>query len=49
LATHILAFEGDSNVVWFEGNFSSYEENKHERLGAAADIPKRIKYRQLTR
>jgi len=49
IATHILAFEGDSTAVWFDGNYSSYEENRKERLGAAADIPKRIKYRQLTR
>jgi len=49
IATHILAFEGDSKAVWFDGNFSEYEVNKRERLGAAADIPQRIKYRQLTR
>ncbi|MBI9071893.1 MAG: energy-dependent translational throttle protein EttA [Melioribacteraceae bacterium] len=49
LATHILAFEGDSQAYWFEGNFSDYEENKKERLGKDADIPKRIKYRHLTR
>ena len=49
VATHILAFEGDSEVRWFPGNYSEYEEDRHERLGAAADIPKRIKYRQLTR
>ncbi|MBU2508442.1 MAG: energy-dependent translational throttle protein EttA [Bacteroidetes bacterium] len=49
IATHILAFEGDSKVVWFEGNYSDYEEKKKERLGAAAEIPHRIKYRQLTR
>lgn len=49
IATHILAFEGDSKVVWFDGNFTEYEANKRERLGAAADIPQRIKYRQLTR
>ena len=49
LATHILAFEGDSQVVYFDGNYSEYEADKKERLGAAADIPKRIKYRQLTR
>ncbi len=49
IATHILAFEGDSKVVWFEGNFSDYEKNKKERLGASAEIPKRIKYRYLTR
>ncbi|MGE5353345.1 MAG: energy-dependent translational throttle protein EttA [Acidobacteriota bacterium] len=49
VATHILAFEGESKVVWFEGNFSDYEENKRQRLGALADQPHRIKYRQLTR
>ncbi len=49
IATHILAFEGDSKVTWFEGNYSDYEEDRRKRLGADADIPKRIKYRQLTR
>jgi ATP-binding cassette ChvD family protein len=49
VATHILAFEGDSKVVWFEGNYSDYEKDRHARLGAAADQPHRIKYRQLTR
>lgn len=49
IATHIIAFEGDSKVVFFDGNFTEYEANKRERLGAAADIPQRIKYRQLTR
>jgi ATPase subunit of ABC transporter with duplicated ATPase domains len=49
IATHILAFEGDSKVVWFEGNYSEYEEDRKARLGAAADQPHRIKYRQLTR
>lgn len=49
IATHILAFEGDSKVYWFEGNFSEYEEKKKERLGTAAELPHRIKYRQLTR
>ncbi|HAF95709.1 MAG: energy-dependent translational throttle protein EttA [Elusimicrobia bacterium GWC2_51_8] len=49
IATHILAFESDSSVVWFEGNFSAYEENRRERLGAAADVPHRIKYKKLTR
>jgi sulfate-transporting ATPase len=48
-ATHILAFEGDSRVVWFEGNFTDYEEDKRARLGDAAAQPHRIKYRQLTR
>ena len=49
IATHILAFEGDSKVVWFEGNFSEYEEDKKKRLGVEADRPHRLKYRQLTR
>ncbi|BCR03722.1 energy-dependent translational throttle protein EttA [Desulfuromonas versatilis] len=49
IATHILAFEGDSKVVWFEGNYSEYEADRKKRLGAAADQPHRIKYRQLTR
>ncbi len=49
IATHILAFEGDSQTVWFEGNYSDYEKDRRKRLGAAADQPQRIKYRQLTR
>jgi ATPase subunit of ABC transporter with duplicated ATPase domains len=49
IATHMLAFEGDSRVVWFEGNYSDYEEDRKARLGAAAEVPHRIKYRQLTR
>jgi len=49
IATHILAFEGESRVVWFEGNYSDYEKDRRKRLGAAADQPHRIKYRQLTR
>jgi energy-dependent translational throttle protein EttA len=49
IATHMLAFEGDSKVVWFEGNYSEYEADRKERLGAAAEAPHRIKYRQLTR
>ncbi|MEZ4600892.1 MAG: energy-dependent translational throttle protein EttA [Syntrophotaleaceae bacterium] len=49
IATHILAFEGDSRTVWFEGNWSEYEEDRRQRLGAAADQPHRIKYRHLTR
>jgi ATP-binding cassette ChvD family protein len=49
IATHMLAFEGDSQVVWFEGNYQQYEEDRHRRLGPAADVPKRIKYRKLTR
>jgi energy-dependent translational throttle protein EttA len=49
IATHILAFEGDSKVVWFDGNYSEYEVDRKSRLGAAAERPHRIKYRQLTR
>ncbi|RVT92340.1 energy-dependent translational throttle protein EttA [Rhodovarius crocodyli] len=49
LATHILAFEGDSHVEWFEGNFQAYEADKRRRLGVAADQPHRIKYRPLSR
>jgi ATP-binding cassette ChvD family protein len=49
IATHILAFEGDSRVVWFDGNYSEYEADRKSRLGAAAERPHRIKYRQLTR
>ncbi len=49
IATHILAFEGDSRVVWFEGNYSDYEADRRKRLGKEADTPHRIKYRHLTR
>ena len=49
IATHILAFEGDSQVVWFEGNYQDYEADRKRRLGAEADTPHRIKYRKLTR
>ncbi|RJY08286.1 energy-dependent translational throttle protein EttA [Aurantiacibacter aquimixticola] len=49
LATHILAFEGDSHVEWFEGNFEAYEEDKRRRLGDAADRPSRVQYKKLTR
>ena len=49
VATHILAFEGDSRVTWFDGNYSEYEEDKRKRLGAEADQPHRIRYRQMTR
>ncbi|MDM7947675.1 MAG: energy-dependent translational throttle protein EttA [Oceanibaculum nanhaiense] len=49
VATHILAFEGDSQVVWFEGNYQAYEEDRHRRLGAAADQPHRIKYKPIVR
>lgn len=48
-ATHILSFEGDSQVVWFEGNYAEYEENRHKRLGTSADQPHRIRYKSLTR
>ena len=47
IATHILAFEGDSHVEWFEGNYQDYEKDRHRRLGADADTPHRIKYRRL--
>src|SRR5437660_232597 len=49
IATHMLAFEGDSQVVWFEGNYQDYEADRRRRLGAEADQPHRIKYRKLTR
>jgi len=49
IATHMLAFEGDSQVVFFEGNYQDYEKNRHERLGADADTPHRIKYKPLVR
>jgi sulfate-transporting ATPase len=49
IATHLLAFEGDSKVVWFEGNYQDYEADRRRRLGAEADQPHRIKYRKLTR
>jgi ATP-binding cassette ChvD family protein len=49
IATHVLAFEGNSETVWFEGNFSDYEVDRHKRLGADADQPHRIKYKPLTR
>jgi energy-dependent translational throttle protein EttA len=49
IATHILAFEGDSKVIWFDGNYTEYEADKKERLGEAAAQPHRIKYRKLTR
>src|SRR4030095_6606230 len=45
IATHILAFEGDSKVVWFDGNYQDYEADRHRRLGAEADQPHRIKYK----
>jgi ATP-binding cassette ChvD family protein len=48
IATHMLAFEGDSRVVWFEGNYQDYEADRRRRLGAAAEQPHRIKYRKLT-
>jgi ATPase subunit of ABC transporter with duplicated ATPase domains len=49
VATHILAFEGDSQVMFFNGNWSEYEADRRKRLGADADIPRRIRYRRLTR
>jgi ATP-binding cassette ChvD family protein len=49
VATHILAFEGDSRVVWFEGNYQACEEDRHKRMGTEADRPHRIKYRKLTK
>jgi len=49
VATHILAFEGDSRVVWFDGNYTEYERDRRKRLGSAALVPQRVKYRQLTR
>ena len=49
IATHVLAFEGDSQVTWFEGNFEAYEEHRRARLGAEADRPHRITYKRLTR
>ncbi|MGZ8137087.1 MAG: energy-dependent translational throttle protein EttA [Methylococcaceae bacterium] len=48
IATHMLAFEGDSNVVWFEGNYEEYEADRHRRLGSDADNPKRLKYKKLS-
>ena len=49
VATHILAFEGDSRTVWFEGNWQAYEEDRRRRLGKLAETPRRITYRKLTR
>jgi ATPase subunit of ABC transporter with duplicated ATPase domains len=49
IATHILAFEGDSQATWFMGNYSEYEQDRRQRLGAAADRPHRITYRKLRR
>jgi len=49
ISTHMLAFEGDSRVEWFEGNYQDYEADRHRRLGTEADRPHRIKYRKLTR
>ena len=48
IATHVIAFEGDSNVVMVDGNFQEYEEDKIKRLGPESIVPKRIKYRKLT-
>jgi hypothetical protein len=49
IATHILAFEGDSHVEWFEGNFAAYEEDKKRRLGIDSVVPHRLKYKQFSR
>jgi len=49
VATHILAFEGNSQVKWFEGNYQEYEENRRERLGISEDQPSRIQYKKLMR
>lgn len=49
IATHILAFEGNSHVEWFEGNYADYEEDRKRRLGTDAEVPKRIKYKQFSR
>ncbi len=49
IATHIIAFEGDSQVVWFEGNYEDYEADRRKRLGEDADRPARIKYKRLSR
>jgi ATPase subunit of ABC transporter with duplicated ATPase domains len=49
IATHVLAFEGDSQVTWFEGNFEAYEEHRRAQLGDEADRPHRITYKKLTR
>jgi len=49
IATHILAFEDESKVIYFDGNYSDYEEKRKERLGIAADQPQKIKHRHLTR
>ena len=49
IATHMLAFEGDSKVVWFEGNYQDYEADRRRRLGAEADRPHRIRYKKLSR
>ena len=47
IATHMLAFEDEAKVVWFEGNYQDYEKNRHERLGADADQPHRMRYKKL--
>ena len=49
IATHILAFEGDTSVFWYEGNFAAYEVDRHRRLGAEADRPHRMRYKPLVR
>jgi ATPase subunit of ABC transporter with duplicated ATPase domains len=48
IATHILAFEGDSHVEWFEGNYQAYEEDRRRRFGESEDQPHRIKYKKIT-
>ncbi len=49
IATHMLAFEGDSHVEWFEGNYHDYEDGRKKRLGAAAEQPHRLRYKSVTR
>jgi ATPase subunit of ABC transporter with duplicated ATPase domains len=49
VSTHILAFEGDSQLKWFDGNYSDYEDDRNKRAGVSAEIPHRIQYRKLTR
>jgi ATPase subunit of ABC transporter with duplicated ATPase domains len=49
VATHVLAFEGESKAVWFEGNFTAYEEDRKQRLGIEAERPHRIRYKRLIR
>jgi len=49
IATHVLAFEGESEARWWEGNFSDYEADRHKRLGVEADLPHRLRYKPLVR